>query len=342
MDLIYTNAKREDEGALLEYDLDLAFGSGENDFACKVDYNNHCCGEGCYIYIEGTEYGGIISEIEVDTDLKEITYHGTTWQGMLGEKIIVPLKSGETSASGVTLKTTDAAGASLVNSYLIVSGEANAVIQFILNRIGLAGLFRSSGNSGITISNYQFERYVDAYAGIIDMLKGCNAKLETVFCEGVVNVSAAPVVDYSQDEQFDSDVTPLDIQKNVRPINHLICLGQGDLAEREVIHLYADKNGNISKTQTLKGVDEVTETYDYGSAKSAQDLEANGIKKLKELRSTDKVKIDFDSNNLSYDIGDIVGAKDQLTGISAAEAISKKIVTIKNGETTISYEVGEK
>ena len=32
MDLIYTNANRVDQGVLLDYELDLAFGADENNF----------------------------------------------------------------------------------------------------------------------------------------------------------------------------------------------------------------------------------------------------------------------------------------------------------------------
>ena len=36
MDLIYTNQNREDIGVLQDFSLDLAFGSGENDFELTV------------------------------------------------------------------------------------------------------------------------------------------------------------------------------------------------------------------------------------------------------------------------------------------------------------------
>ena len=51
-------------------------------------------------------------------------------------------------------------------------------------------------------------------------------------------------------------------------INHLICLGLGELKNRTVIHLYADANGVISRTQTQFGSDEVTNVYDYAGAET--------------------------------------------------------------------------
>ena len=61
-----------------------------------------------------------------------------------------------------------------------------------------------------------------------------------------------------------------------------MCLGKGELAQRTVIDLYADESGNVSKTQSMFGIDEVERAYDYSSAEDA-DLEQEGIKRLKEL-----------------------------------------------------------
>ena len=47
-------------------------------------------------------------------------------------------------------------------------------------------------------------------------------------------------------------------------------------------------------------------------------------------------------NSNSFDIGDVVGAKDNETGMFGTAEITKKIVKIENNSTTISYKVGEK
>ena len=59
MDLIYMNAAREDVGVLLRHDLDLSFGASENNFECTINKNDHCCEAGYYLYMDGTEYGGM-------------------------------------------------------------------------------------------------------------------------------------------------------------------------------------------------------------------------------------------------------------------------------------------
>ncbi len=321
MDLIYMNTFKEDVGVILDYELDLAFGKDENNFELCIQSEAHCCEAGYYLYIEGTEYGGIIDGIKSDTESKEVTYLGRTWQGLLNSKIIQP----------------DAGMA-----YLIVSGEANSVISSLLSRLSLGGLFEAStDNSGLTIGAYKMNRYIAGYDGIIKMLKTVNATLRFTFQNGKVILSAVPKHDYTQDEEFNSDQVSFRVKKDYKSVNHLICLGSGELENRTVIHLYADKNGNISNVQTEFGVDEYADVYDYSSVESVEELESSGKEKLKELWAQDELSIDFDDTSDAYGLGDIVGAYDNVTKISVAAEIIKKIVTIKNGQITISYEVGE-
>lgn len=120
----------------------------------------------------------------------------------------------------------------------------------------------------------------------------------------------------------------------------MICLGKGDLKDRTVIHLYADANGSISHTQTFTGLDEITATYENANAESTEELEQGGVEALQNAWNTDSLQVNFDSTK-SYDIGDIVGARENVTGIFTSKAIIKKIVTIENDVVTISHKVGE-
>lgn len=121
----------------------------------------------------------------------------------------------------------------------------------------------------------------------------------------------------------------------------MICLGKGDLDERTVVHLYADANGNISQTQTQTGLSEYAATYDYSNVESAEELILKGTEKLQSMWTQDKIKVDFDETTDDYDVGDRVGAIDNVTGIVVAATINKKIIKIENGQTSISYDVGE-
>ena len=321
MDLIYMNAKKEDLGVLLDYELDLAFGADENNFECTIQAGSHCCEPGYYLYAEGTEYGGIIDSIASDTDTNDVTYSGRTWHGILNSKVLQP-------DSG--------------SAYLVVSGEANSVIASLISRMSLTNLFEaSSEDSGLKVSSYKMNRYIAGYDGIVKMLGSVGGKLNLTFQNGKVVLSATPAHDYSQDEEFDSSLIGFKSKKNFRSVNHLICLGSGELENRMVVHLYADENGNISQTQTRFGMDEYTAVYDYSSMESEEELILNGTVELATLWGQDELQIALDDNSDVYGIGDIVGAYDHITKIAVASAITKKIVTVKNGIITISYEVGE-
>lgn len=342
MDLLYMNNAKEDMGILRNYQLDMAYGDDENDFECKMASRFHCCEAGWGLYVEGTEYGGIIDSIESDTVNDEVIYLGRTWHGILGSKIVLPLQEGEVSTSSVAVKATDSDGVSMVGRYLVISGDANACMQFILDRAGLGDLFETPDTSaGTDIEAYQFHRYTDAYTGIRKMLESAGLKLCMAYTDGKVVVSAAKRYNYATDDEFDTRMMRLKVKKNYRTVNHLICLGTGELEERMVAHLYTDPNGNISETQTQFGLDEYAAVYDYSSVESKEELVRGGTERLQELWNQDELSVDFDDESTVYDIGDIVGAFDNITGITVTAPIIKKIVTIKNGQIAVDLTTGE-
>jgi len=315
MDLIFTRPNMEDAGVLHNYEFDLAFGSDENNFECVVDKNDHCCDFGSFLYFEGTEYGGIIDGIEIKNSTMEVVYSGRTWHGILNSKVIEP-DSGQ--------------------AYLTVTGEANEIIASLLSRLGLTDLFEASTeDSGLNVSSYKMNRYISGYDGIRKMLKTVGGKLIFTFRDGKVLLTAAKVHDYSQDEELDSDMICLDVRQTANTVNHLICLGSGNLEDRMVIHLYADENGSISQTQTFSGLAECVAVFDYGNAEDEADLLKQGTDRLKELMQQDNLAVDVNDVNDPYDIGDIVGASDNITNIRIAVPVTKKIVSIKNGLVTI-------
>lgn len=89
----------------------------------------------------------------------------------------------------------------------------------------------------------------------------------------------------------------------------------------------------------LKCLDGIT--YDYSSVESEEELVKQGTERLKSLWQTDEMVIKLDDVSDYYHVGDMVGATDSATGLSATATIRKKIVTIKDGLISISYEVGE-
>ena len=317
MDLVYTNSERVDQGVLSAYAFDLSYGASENDFVMVIGTAEAMLDYGAFVYMEGTEYGGIVDAKQVRTNSESITYMGRTWHGVLNSKIIEP-NSGE--------------------NYFTVSGDANQILALLIARMGLDALFTAKKEAaGVDIGRYQFHRYCKGYDGIADMLSDNGAKLKMAWKNQTVELSAVPIDDYSKDP-IDGDTTTLTVEQHEKKVNHLVCLGKGELSEREVIHLYVDQNGNIGDTQYYTGVDEVTEKYENSNT---EDLRNDGVKRFKELRDNDKAEITLPENDaLTYDIGDIVEASDVQTGVSATASVTQKIVRINNGAISTEYKTG--
>lgn len=320
MDLIYTNANRADQGILKTHAFDLSFGSSENDFELILGAKEPVLEYGAFAYIEGTEYGGEVDSMKTNTNGETITYKGRTWHGIINSKVIEP-DTGE--------------------SHLVVSGDANEILQGLIARLGLSELFVAVDNlSGVNIPEYKFKRYCKAYDGIMAMLAKNGAKLKIAWKGRYVYLSAEPIADYTE-SPVDGDTATLTVEHYEKKVNHLICLGRGESVEREIIHLYVDQFGRIGSVQYYTGLDEITETYENTNVESIEELEEGGIDRLTELRNNDTAEIALpEAEGLSYDIGDIVGATEVKSGVTVSAAVSQKIVKIKNGVVSTEYKTG--
>lgn len=315
MDLIVTDATGKPVASHASYTLDLAFGSGENDFDLQVE--DAALKAGSRIMIDGTEYGGIIDDTDVDVDggLSTVTWHGRDWHGVLASKIIEPDGN---------------------NDYLTLSGTIPVIMRTLVSRAGLQGLFTVTDESADHKTTCQFDRYVDLYSGLVKMLRASGLKLRLRNDGDKVAMSAMPVRTIG--DSIDSDLIDFTAKQAAHPINHLICLGKGELKDRTVIHWYADANGTFSHTQTLKGLDERTATYELSNAE-ADELEDKGRQKFQELRNSSTIDVDI-PDGIDADVGDLVTGRDNNTGLVVTAEISKKIVKVSGGVLTVTYESG--
>lgn len=301
---------------IVDYSLEVAFGEDENKITLTADADVMPPENG-YAYIEGTEYGGTIDQITSGTTTETLSASGRSWHGVLAGKRLVP-DSGK--------------------SHITVSGQIATVLQSLINRMGLNDLFEApaSESDTVSISSYQFDRFVDGYTGIKAMLTANGLKLKMRCAEGKVLIGARAVVDYGS--KVDSDLLDFDLTKITRRTNHLVCGGTGENENRAVVHFYADKNGKVSKTQSLFGVDEIAAFYDYSNADEDK-LEEEGKKKLEELQGDGTVDVDVDED-IDVDIGDVVSARNNKTNKVVSATITKKIVKVSNGITSYEYEAG--
>ena len=318
MDLIYMDKNGIEKGVLRNYSLDLDCGD-TNDFQIAVGIYNNVLSHTDRFYIENTEYGGIIDSVKADTRNLKIYYSGRTWRGILSKKIIRPLPG---------------------DDYYIVSGEANEIIAELIDYVDLNNLFVVPDTTDIIINTYRFNRYTDVLSGLTAMLKTANARLKIRYRNGFVELGAEPVIDFSDEIEFSQDGKIYFVaEDNKGGINHLICLGSGELSARQVIDLYVDANGNIGTTQHYFGTDEIVDIFDYPNAESLQELTNYGIRRLKELTNSQSVEVNIE--DMELELGDVIAGREAVTGLYISKPITQKIVRINNGITKIEYKVGD-
>lgn len=310
---------------------DIEVGNEENSFEIAIkrqEYEKVTSYQ--RVYIPGTEYGGLCRRWETDTKQGTISIGGITWRGMLQHKIIFP-PSGQ--------------------DYATSSGELNTIIRARIseafpidpnNTASVVVIKGSTESTGINVT-WRFDRYCTVLDGLSKMLLSVNYKLDIQYDqeERAAIVSAVPIVDYSQSIDFSSDMRVNYHVKQINDsVNHLVCLGEGELKDRTVINLWLSANGKVYEDEfdiTQGYVNEIAEVYDYAGA-SREDLITSGMERLKEIGQMSTYEIIIEGG-MDIPIGDIVGGRDYLSGLYLNAPIAGKIVRWQNGFRKIEYRV---
>lgn len=308
------------QGVLKHWELDASVGEDDDfelrmpvDMAMAVD-STLAPAYGDYVFVPGTEFGGVVDAIAVDTEADEITFTGRTWRGIMSNKVVKP----------------DAG-----QDYLTVSGTLEECMRRVITRAGLDGAFEVSGASGVVVESYKFARYVTVTEGLSALLEAHGMCLGIEKAKGKCRLSAAPKAMYSKG--IDDNFVDYAMSKNIRPVNHLVCLGEGELKDRVVVHLYADASGNVSGSQTFTGVDEVEVVYD-SNGQAADDLREDGTKKLKEYQE-EAVAVELaPPEGVEPVIGDVVEASSVTVGLTASGKVCRIVLKAKYGDATPSMD----
>ena len=316
MELIYADTNGSEIGFLTDFNLDLDIGS-TNDFEIAMIANEKIMDFGYSVYADETEYGGIISKVEVNTELNKIAYSGQTWRGILNNYIISP-PPGE--------------------DYKIVSGNVSTIISGLISDFGIGSLY-SVAASEIAVTNYQFDRYCTLLSGVEKMLKSVGYRLNIGCQNGAVTLTPTPIHDYSDELEYSQDSNiNFRIQDNRNGVNHLICLGQGDLKDRQVINLYLQSNGTIGTIQYYTGLSERADVFDFPAVESLDELEKFGRERFALLLNSQKMEMTI--GDIAVELGDIVGGRERITGIYMKKPITQKIIKGDAYSLKISYKVG--
>lgn len=300
--------------------LDFDIGQ-ENDVEISCSRGQVSAGQ--WIVSFGTEYAAVLEEVTSNTNDSAETWCGNAPRKFLQQFIVQPPDG---------------------QAYLTVSGDAHAVMRQVLNG-AFGGLFSIPEEaSGIQINSYSFDRYTDALTGFTKMLSKKNTRINIKIVQGGPNepfrivLSAVPIQNLETEIQYSQDSkVNVQIKKSTRGINHLICLGKGELTERQVVHLYAQFDGSVGSTQYYTGFQERTAVYENTNAEDITALTEEGTDRLLELMNFEQMSMSVQDVDLT--IGDIISGRNYENGMYIAQPVIQKVVTISGGIPEISYKV---
>ena len=319
MELILTDHELNDIEFFDNCDADFSLGNGDNTFEIKISRSswNQNYDIGAAVYIPNTEFGGFIGEIKSQTSLDTVSLLGRTWRGMMQKKIILP-------DNGSTIKT--------------VSGDIASILIQLINPAFSNVIRASEILTGKTVSHE-----IIGYSTLLDaielMLEEYGYKLLLKFKQqnnaaGYIEASAVPITDYSSEIELSNDNQIDFIFDTVKNgVNHLVVLNPESQTK---LDLYADSNGNISQTKSFTGIEEIEELYECNESDSAA-FKQSGIEQFKTVMNRKSFSMDVESLDLDIDIGDIIGGRDYITGMSLKKPIKTKIYRIENNSISLEY-----
>ena len=323
LEYIYTDSNYNELGYLTHFDADIEIGKydvSKNDFELTLSLEDRdpLFTVGSLFYKENTEIGGVIQRLKINTSDNTITLIGPTFRGLLEKEYVQP-----------------PAG----SAYLTLNGEANTCINVLIDG-RFSNLFVVD-NIGASNINIKYDvRDINLLQALEKSLDASNARLCIKHqIDGKVHLYAEKINDLSNTLQYDNDYQiDMTVKTETKPYNHILCLGKGELLDRLRINLYLQSDGSWSETnETYKGLNRKTYKHEDVNVEKRDELIKNATEKVAEANDTLEISFDADDAELF----DIVGAKENITGISFKEPITQKIIKISDDDISISYKVGD-
>lgn len=325
LEYIYTDANYNELGYLSHFDADVEIGKydiSKNDFelTLSLDERDPLFTVGSLFYKENTEIGGVIQRLKINTSDNTITMIGPTFRGLLEKEYVQP-----------------PAG----SAYLTLNGEANTCINTLIGD-RFDGLFVVD-NIGASNINVKYDvRDINLLQALEKALGASNARL----CirhrvDGKIHLCAEKINDLSDTLRYDNDYQiGMIVKTESKPYNHILALGKGELLDRLRVNLYLQPDGSWSESnQAYTGLDRKTYKHEDANVENRDELIKNATEKVADENESNTLDISFEADDA--ELFDIVGAKENITGISFKEPITQKIIKISDGDISISYKVGD-
>lgn len=325
LEYIYTDVNRKELGYLTHFDVDAEigeYGVSKNDFELTLSLEDRdpLFTVGSLFYKKNTEIGGVIQRLKINTSDNTITLIGPTFRGLLEKEYVQPPNG---------------------SAYLTLNGEANACISTLIgDRFGNLFVVDNIGASNINV------KYDVRDINLLQALEKALGTSDARLCirhriDGRVHLYAEKINDLSDTLQYDNDYqVSMIVKTKSKPYNHILCLGKGELLNRLRVNLYLQSDGSWSESnETYKGLSRKTYKHEDVNVEKRDELIKNATEKVAEVNESDTLEISFDADNA--ELFDVVGAKENITGISFKEPITQKIIKISDGDVSISYKVGD-
>lgn len=317
--MVYTDPAGKPLGTISRYQLSLEYGDvgSDNKLELWTAQKVSGVGRGSRLFIPGKPWGGIVHAPGEDTrDGNLLTFRGPTWFGALKNRRIRP-PSGED-----TLK---------------LAGEITEVVSALLVNARFSDVYCAGRGDSFWVS-WEFDRYCSLLEGLSAIAEAYGKRIKlTRGLVGLTEISMASADDVANDGRgFKCPFAA----ETCTPTNHLVVRGKGEGKDQEVIDLYSDWNGRISRTQSIFGALEVEDVYDQFSL-SGEELLAAGEKRLLEEQVFAYGELEL-TEAQSYELGQIVRFGSTVTGFEYTAPVKKiAIETNSLGETKVKNQLGD-
>lgn len=314
----------------------------DNDWEAEIyaeDFSKYGIAVGHYLFFDNSGWGGLVETIQHISSTGIMKLSGVTWRGLLIRKVVLP-PSGSTHKV-YTNQTVSAIMTSLVSDF----GGMFAVGQ------------TSNSRTVITEQKYRYATVFDALTALLTGDEGDEEdtpdergmRLGVTYDSDTHKVILTPetVTDHSEEIEFSGDYDmKYTATTAVARYNHIIALGSGTGTNRLVKHVWLLPNGKTTTKRALaaaagitSGFKEKAMVYDYSSCDDSKELINAARKKLKEHGAQNAITIDFDPPDTDLPLGDIVGLRDRVTGLSDARTITRKILRVTADGVALQYSV---
>ena len=340
MDLIYTawdfanNGNDPIESGVLKrgtFDCDIDDG---NDFSFLSSYD---VGDDPYlpmlidqyIFLEGTEYGGLVTNRKIDKQARTIELSGLTFRGYLDTKVVI-VPSGR--------------------DFYTVNADLRSVIRELFRDCYMPSHWIIDDVSNITVT-YQFDRYCTLSKALNDLCEKYKLKMMFRHENDGIHFSIVKLDNLTREVELskeDYDHISLTITQKGDYPNFMIALGKGELQAREVLYLSSLGGVNLSSRDAIYEGARII-TYENTSS---DNLLTDATNKFNELMANfvaseygsyiTTAEINSYDDSIELDIGDIVNIFEPIFSVRLSVKITGKLIRkVNQDKEVITYKFTE-